>query len=138
MELADYIIGLVLFSMVILGVSSYIGSLGGDYSKDIDTDMNSTYSQMSVISETTKTIQNETIGENAELSWTTFGNLIFKGPVRAVKLVGESLGVAEGIATDAQKTGYIPSWYAQGIFAIISITVLFLIIGAIIKWKVTS
>jgi len=138
MELADYIIGFIVFSMVILGTSSLIGSLGADYSYDIDTDMNSTYSRMSELTSTVSEVQNETIGETSELSWSTFGNLIFKGPVRAVRLVGSSLTVAEGIAVDAQNTGYIPGWFTQGVVGIISITVLFLIIAAIIKWRVTS
>jgi len=135
MKLADLVIGLVMFSMVILGVSSLIGGIGGDYGKVIGSDINSTYNKMSELQTNIEGIENKTIGNETETSWTDFGSLVFKGPIRAIKLVGLSLTIPKDIAVDVQDTGYIPAWFINGIILILSTVVLFLIISAIIKWR---
>ena len=135
MKLADLIIGLVMFSMVILGVSSLIGDVGGDYGKTVDSDINSTYNKMSELQSRVEGIESKTIGNETETSWTTFGSLVFKGPIRAVKLVGLSLTIPKDIAVDIQNTGYVPEWFINGLLLILSIVVIFLVISAIIKWR---
>ena len=134
MKLGDFTIGLVLFSMAILWVSSMIGG-GSDYGLSGGENLNTTYSKLSLLQEDIDILQNHTVGEATDLSWTSFGNLVFKGIPRAVKSMFDSVLIIKDISTDVENTGYVPSWFTNGIFVILSATFIFLIISFFRKWR---
>lgn len=131
-ELRGLLIGLALFSGIVIGISSFYGELGTNYGVTV-TD----YGFLNRSAETAQLatdLQNRTAQSLAPSEVTAFNPL---PAIEAVKFGASSLGIVTGLIGDVsnpEKTGLpIPSWVSATLIVVIMIFVVFVVLRAWLK-----
>jgi len=131
MKATQMLIGLILFSMFIVGAFSLIGEIYPSYSSATNySDSNSSYNVINNITSDINIMQNQT----TDSSSSDFGFAL--GAWQAVKLLWHAPSLISSIVNAIAIEFGIPSIFISGFLAIIGIIVAFIIIGAVFRKSV--
>lgn len=125
---------IIVFSMVIAGLSTFLADLNHEYGLGVDTSWNETYNQLDQVSGVTEDIRNAT--EGSEITTADAFETISEGGMGAMKLVFNSFSLMDTIMTDLMREIGLPPWLYQGFLAILIVIVSFLIISAIFRVEI--
>ena len=131
MKLSDFIIGIMLFSAVVAGGALFSSDLHQNYGVVTNSSWNETYNKASEISAISDEIFNKT--DSSELSVSDFTVVPIIG---AVKLVGNSLSLFYDVILNFTTELGFPVWVASILIGLLTTTLTFLIISAILKMDV--
>lgn len=130
----NWLIGLVLFSMIIAGISTFYISTTKSYNvTDIDTNFSSTYNVMEGMENMSSEMQAQVSGGSPSFVGTTI--LITKGVWTAIQLPFRSIAWVVVMTGDARMQFDLPPWFTGGIVLIVILMLIFAVIAAIFKVK---
>lgn len=134
-ELRGLLIGLVLFSGIVIGVTAFYGEMATNYGVTTTADfgyLNRSIETANLIAK----MQNRTAQTLSSSEVSAYNPL---SAIEAVKIGGESLGIITamiGDVTSPDKSGVslpIPSWVSAMLIGVISIFVVFVVLKAWLK-----
>ena len=130
--IANVIISIVLFSLIVIGFTLPMTELATTYSVSFNSSYQSTYNRIEDISNATdtsyKAFQEDKVEETSQgVNW-------LKASYKALKLIFIAptimLSLMNNIALDIG----LPQWSITGLFTIMLISIIFMVSSAVIKW----
>lgn len=135
MEIRQFLIMLLLFSAVIIGLSLFMTDLAGKYNQNVQ-DLR-TFSQASSIENKTKEFEQTFRTKITGITLIDVPFIAIKGFVEFIDLVSTALfGFFDSFINSVAQYLFLPSWFVGIVSAIVMIIILFEIISTIIKWRV--
>lgn len=128
---STYVIGIIVFGMVIAGIVSMYSIVGSDLNGNT-TRFNSTFNILDKASNSTTNMQTKLEGSSQD--WGLWGvlNALIGSAWETFKLLFTSFGFMTIVFHGLEAYG-IPSWFTTGIIAIILAIIVFAIMSAILK-----
>lgn len=133
MKLENYLIGLVIFSIVIIASTAMLGGLHTTYSFPIETQSAGIYSKLNE----TSTLSQE-IGESVrgtKINEASGWEVLASGALSAIKMVLTNFIIVQSLITDISLAIGIPAEIYTAIITIILIMIVFAIINLLWKWE---
>jgi len=128
----NYLIGLVVFSMIIAGISTFYISTTESYNvTDIDTNFSSTYSVMDEMENMSSEMQAQVSGGSPD--WLESTLLVTKGVWAAIQLPFKSIKWVIVMTADSQQQFGLPSWVTGGLIIILTLAIIFAVVAAVFK-----
>ncbi|MEM5867544.1 MAG: hypothetical protein QXG39_06460 [Candidatus Aenigmatarchaeota archaeon] len=135
MEIRNFLIMLLLFSGIIVGVSVFISDLASKYNQNIQ-DLR-TMSQITNIEQKSKELREAMQTKITGVPLIDVPFVAIKGFIDFIDLVATSLFVFwDATINSIASYLFLPTWFVSIITAIVIIIIMFEIISAIIKWRV--
>lgn len=145
MNLKALIVSILLLSMILLGSTTYLSSLGEGYNQEVDV---SGFNKTSQRLNTTRMLVNDTRNKVMEmkLEKPTIATA-FLVPYKMIqvgwnvmRMVFNAVGTIEAIFSDLTTTSAesgipLPPWVAPTILAVIVVSLIILIVEAFVRWK---
>ena len=134
MKLENYLIAIIIFSMVVLAASSALSGLHEKYSFTIESENVEMYSKLN----DTKSLAYD-IGENikgTEVTEADSWSVLASGALSAVKMVLTNFVIVQNLITSISTTLGLPTFFAAGLITIVLILIIFAILRMIWKWDV--
>lgn len=135
-RLSTFVIGLVLFSTMIVALSIPYANLGKNYKIKVDNEFNQTFDKVNYLHnqsvELGNTVQKEEVGALDVFF------LVGKSIVTVPKIVFKSLGVVQDLLGTKQGLSHklnIPPIFMTAFFSIVTISVAFAVINLWARWK---
>lgn len=131
-KLSSLIIGIIVFSGVAVGITSFYGNMLGNYNQ---TTTNVSYLDKSAAVSANITAMESALMEDgvSSISVLEIPYLIARGAFNAIKVLFQSMNIIGSIIADLSVLLNLPVWFVSMILIIISVTIVFGIIGAILK-----
>jgi hypothetical protein len=136
--LRDWLIGLIVFSMIIVGTSTFYISTMNSYNvtntnlRQYSTeDFNQTYSMMDNMEEMSGSMEKAVKGGGT--SWLDTSLLVAEGVWVAIQLPFQSINWIITLAGDASKEFGLPSWVGGSAIIILTLAIIFAIMAAAFK-----
>lgn len=132
-----YIIGIVMFSFMIVGGVSLLGMMrevdSGFGDADKLTQFNNTFNKLDTVSSTVGSMQNTLT--NASIEGGTFGvlNSLILGGWQTFKLLFSSFGFMTGVFGGLTTVFGVPAWIPATILLLVTIMLVFSIISAVLQ-----
>lgn len=126
-KLSTFLISIVVFSVIVVGLSLPYGDLGTKYNTKVDTSFNKTYEKINIISNSSIDVGEEITGKDISTYDAFF--LAGKSILSAARIVFNSFGVVISIVYNIQVDLGIPRLFAAAIESIILIAIVFAIIS---------
>lgn len=133
-----YVIGILLFGIIITGFVSLFSQVGddlrGDESEISVEQFNKTFNQLDNAKESTENLKNKLTGDDKD--WGIWGvlNALIGSAWETLKILFTSFSFMNVAFYGLAMFG-IPSWFISGIIAIITTILVFAVISAILKWN---
>jgi len=129
MRLQDFVIGVILFSLVVIGFVLYVGELGQEYGRTTDPDFEGTFSKINSTLNLAESIEEKT--SRKEISGDTPTATAFTAALDAVRATTTSLTlINEIVEAFAEDIGIDPR-LANGVLIVLGILLAFLIVAFI-------
>ncbi|MAH47061.1 hypothetical protein CMI37_14635 [Candidatus Pacearchaeota archaeon] len=131
-KLSTYLIGIVLFSLMVGALSFVYGDLGSTYEITIDNKYNKTYNKISAVENSTLEI-----GDRIKKDAGTFDTFVLAGKtiLQAPRIVFDSLKTSTQLITEATADFGIPSIFSTAALTILTILIVFAIVSLWARWK---
>ena len=126
--LQDFIIGILLFSLIIFGFSLFMGELGANYNRPFDSQYNDTFNKINATVAFSNTLQSKVDGENLSSSESTTTKA-FTGSLNAVKSMTTGFTMLDDLIGDLQTELGLDETFTTVFIAIFGIILIFLIIA---------
>lgn len=126
--LQDFIIGILLFSLIIFGFSLFMGELGANYNRPFDSDYNSTFNKISDTVAFANTLEGKVDGANLSSSEGTTTKA-FTGSLNAVKSMTTGFTMLNDVITDLGTELGLDPIFVTVFISIFGVLLLFLIIA---------
>lgn len=121
MRIDNFLLGFVIFSLVIVTGALMIEDLNQKYDINMSTDgFNTTFNKIDEMYNISEEMNNKTMGEDITSSSATESSI--KGAYSAVRLTSKSFGLSRSIMTDISNKFGIPSFIIT--FAMTAITIM--------------
>lgn len=130
MKASDIVIGLLIFSAVIIAGATFAGDLADKYDVEIDETFESTYSHVDNLTEMSQDMYDSTTG--AKLGVLDYTVVPIWG---ALKMIGESVSVVSALTTEFADELNLPSWIPGLVLALFTTILAFILISAIMKHR---
>jgi len=128
----NYLIGLVVLSMIIAGISTFYISTTESYNvTDVDTNFSSTYSVMGEMENMSSDMQSQVSGGSP--NWLESTLLVTKGVWATIQLPFKSISWIINMTADSQQQFGLPSWLTGGLIIILTLAIIFAIVAAVFK-----
>ena len=133
--IGNVLIAVLLFSAIWVGMSGMVMNMGNVYSKDYNVStetfdrMNRTYSLVNDIRDPIDT--NSTVQETNILDVVVYS---VRGSWQALRMTFQIPDVIGGLIADGTGTLHLPPWFQNVITAIITLTIILLVLSALWKW----
>lgn len=135
MKLSSLIIGIVIFSASAIGITAFYGDMLGNY--------NQTTTNVSYLDKSAAISANITAMETAMLSdgvssisILEIPYMVARGAFNAIKILFQSMNIFASLVSDLSILLNLPSWFISMILLILSITIVFGLLSAILKKEV--
>jgi len=133
-KLHQFLIGFLVFSLIITMGVSFIGSINEDYGLTMSTsEFNKTYTQINKTLEITDSIRSKTI--DADISESESWESMGKGAYSSVRLLANTFSTVNAITNDIAKVMGIPQYIVSiGISALLIsllFAIIFLVMGVV-------
>lgn len=135
MKLSDFIIGLIVFCVVMVALTTVWSGVTESYSADFVGNVSSEYNKLNQSLSTALEIQKEIENINKTASDDVEDSMI-RGSYSAIKLGLKSFDVIKGVIWQVQRDFGIPSYFVTALVAVILIVMSFAVINALFKRKV--
>jgi hypothetical protein len=142
-ELKDYIIGIILFSVIVVGFVTFMYDSGT--SKYYNLDFNDEYAEIYEDINTTLGIgsgyelginMSESLEESEGVTTSSTGwSVLAEGAKKALKTPIIAMKIIPNLITKVAVKIGIPSWLFTTIIALLIITLAFLLLSAFMRWK---
>ena len=130
-QLATYIIGIILFSMIIIGSTSFLAGFNQNYNIEVEPGWEDTYNFIDNMTDigvdTTEILESK--DTNWVLSGLRMGYSVLKGTFQLPKFMAETLG---NMGTRL----HLPPWVTNHVVVIITIIIIFIIVAALVRWYI--
>ena len=135
MQIRDLLIGLVLFSFIIIGMTTFLGELASNYNTQLEGNYTQTYSRINAISNTTAIAYDiqEKVEQGEGVSVVESLAVLSSAAFAALKIPFQAIGIIISILNEISKHLGLPSWFLTGFITIIVITITFMILSAILR-----
>lgn len=134
------LISIILFSMIILGSTLFLGGLTQEYGVTADmqnfTTMNKINQTLDIANEMTSRVQGEESVSTQEENFLSLSYGFIWSAGQALKMVFNVGGIFKAMIIDLSNYIGLPTWFVSGLLAIISIIILASIVTAITRWPV--
>ncbi len=136
-EIKRYIIGIVLFVMIIVGGVSMLSELNKSDSTFTDsedfTQFNKSFDKLNDITEETDKLKSGVVGSKPDLGFFGVLNSLISSVWQTEKLTSNSLNFMDSVFNAGQTIFGVPIWIGSLIISIISVIIVFAIYKAIFK-----
>lgn len=135
MEIRNFLIMLLLFSGIIIGLSIFMSDLASKYNQNIE-DLR-TLNQITNIEEKAKELREAMQTKITGVPLIDIPFVAIKGFVEFIELVASALfGFWDAFINSIANYLLLPSWFITLVTTIIVIIIIFEVISAIIKWRI--
>lgn len=135
MQLRSFLITLLLFSAVIIGVSNFMVDLSNKYSHDVE-DLSS-LSSVERIQNETKNLEQSLRNTQITGTFLDVPLTVLSGVYSIFKLILVSfIEIWDGFITNISQYLMLPTWFTSILMVIIVIIIIFEVISAVTKYKV--
>ena len=134
MKLENYLIALIVFSMMILAASTALSGLHERYSFSIESQNVEMYSTLNDTKSLAYNIGDDIKG--TQISEADSWSVLASGALAAVKMVLTNFVIVQNLITNIATTLGLPSFFIAGLIAIVLILIVFAIIRMIWKWDI--
>lgn len=134
MKIIGFIIGVILFGMIILGSSSFLGGFAENYKVNVSGTWNETYVKLAEMENLTKDFSGELEGGDI-----TKTNWFVSGLEMGYKALKTSLKMPQYLNAIFQNIGselHLPSWVANNLLVIFTLIIVFILASALIRWYI--
>lgn len=132
-QIVPMIIGLLIVSGVIIGISTFTGDIYGRYGVS-STDL-SYLNRTIEISENAESVRDSIEGTQFTGTFLDLPLTFIAGAFESLKIIFSLPGIFASFITDAGTVLTLPSWSLSMASTIIFIIVIFVVLMAILKWK---
>lgn len=132
-KLSNFLIGIILFSTVVGGLSLIYGNLGSTYEITVDNSINDTYSKIQVIDNTTMDMAGDIRGKDIGTFDAFF--LAGKSILSSARIVYNSFGVVTSMGTSLTDDLGIPPLFTIAITSIVLVLLTFAIISLWARYR---
>ena len=138
MKIETFLMGFVMFSLVIVSGVFLMADINTNYEGIIDSNLstsefNDTYNTIDDMYNLSQDQKDNIIGE--ELSESNFIDLAYKGTFSAIRLVTTTFKLVGNIIEDISRVLKIPTFFIKFALTALSIAVLFGIISIVLRFK---
>lgn len=131
---STFLIGIILFSIIVVGLAIPFGDLGDNYDVTIDASFNETYNKIQIVDNRTIDIGEEVRG-NGEISTFDAFFLAGKAILSSARIVFTSFGVVTQLIFDLGSDFGIPSVFTTALGTILLLAIVFAIISLWARFK---
>ena len=132
MKASEFIVVLLLFVMIVLGFTTFLGGLANQYGVSTNnTQFQSTYNKINETVNLSEDIAQGVTGSSLDES-----NMFYSMSASAygsLKLIFRAIGIFNSIVVNIAKTLSIPTWAVTLTIALIGVLITFMIIKAIFR-----
>lgn len=135
MNLREWVIGFVLFNMVLLGVFAFGGGLASEYDIEVNENYNDSYNRIDRFSTELRNIQNKTNPSDPDDLGDGDSSLLYmaRGAGSTIRLMLDIPLIMNDIIIDMASDYGIPKWFVHGILIIIGMLVMAAIAAAVLR-----
>lgn len=127
MSLQDFIVGLLLFSIIIFGFALFMGELAVNYDAPFDDDYNDTYNRLTDTVALAQNIEDQ-VTVNSTVQDVSATTAAFNGALTAIRSMTAGYTMLNDVIEDFTEELGIPKSFATAFIAVFGIIIVFLII----------
>lgn len=131
MNFTSLVIGVIIVSMLALGLGSFMADLSSTYGVPMNQTYVNTYAKLNEISNITNNINDQVISDSTSTG-DVAETLLSQGGA-SIKLSLSGIGLIGAMLQDASGELGLPSWFVGGILGIIIVSLAFLAITVLTK-----
>lgn len=130
MQLQDFIIGMLLFSLAVFGFTLFMGELSTNYERPLDTEFNATYTKINSTLNLAKDLEDK-IGTEGETSSSNPTTSAFQNSLEAIRSMSTGFTMLKDTTNAFSNDLGINPTFARVLIAAFGILLTFLIIAFI-------
>lgn len=128
--LRNLVIALVVFSVIVMGSSVFIGQINEDYNTTINETFNDTLNSMSYVHSSAENMSNK-VDEEGSFDNSAYG--VVSGSGTILKMMFGSLSIIKSAIYNSARLMGVPLWFAYALITIAVITFVSLVIGVLFR-----
>ena len=131
------LISIIVFGMIILGSSLFLGNLASEYGVPANTNFTSLQKineTIQISNEMTNQFQKEEKVSTQEESFLSLSYGYVWNAAKSLKMIFSTGKIFSAMVDDLTTFTHMPTWFSTGLLAIIAIILFSAIVGAITRW----